>query len=237
MKRIMEDDEEAPLAQEDPVGLKVISHQPIAYTRSGSVDNLTGLALSADVAPRTDFATTWIIKFGNQVTQIQAPESVPVQEMCDRAALELGIGLKKWKSTIDRKGLRIHVNCTSPEPMAIQASIHFGNQEWAGKVNRSSSDKQLIREAQAQLGLEGTWHVRAAATILDVRTIETERIQVQIEKPPLPRGSEVVFDYHGTRRSKKTWDQAWDQARLPLRRGDRKRHTEGTKTKTRVVLG
>jgi hypothetical protein len=189
LKRLVIDSDtpELPSDYEEPVGLKTIEHRPIMFTRSGSADDLRGISLKADVAPKSDLSATWIIKFGNKVTQVQAQEGANVQEICDRAAIELGIGIKKWKTTIDRKGLRIHVNCTSPEPIAMQASIHFGNQEWAGKVNRTYSDIQLVEEARIQLGLEGEWRVRHAVTILDVRTIEAERVEVEIERPPLPK--------------------------------------------------
>jgi ribonuclease HI len=101
----------------------------------------------------------------------------------------------------------------------MQASIHFGNQEWAGKVNRTYSDIQLVEEARIQLGLEGTWQVRHAVTILDVRTIEAERVEEEIERAPLPRDSEVVFDYHGTQKSEalKARATAWDQAQTAQR--------------------
>jgi hypothetical protein len=218
MKRLLEesDTQRQPPESEDeePVGLKAIAHRPIAFTRSGSADDLRGIVLSTDAPPSSDLMATWIIKFGNKVTQVQALEGSKVQEICDRAAVELGIGIKKWKTTIDRRGLRIHVTCTSSEPIVVKASIHFGNQEWAGNVNKTFTDDQLVQEAQAQLGLEETWQVRAAVSILGVRTIEAERIEVEIERPPLPRDSEVVFDYHGTRRTVvlKAGATAWDQA-------------------------
>jgi hypothetical protein len=118
LKCVAVDSEPEPIPeQEEPIGLKAISHipvhKPVMFTRSGSADDLRGVALSADIAPKSDLSATWIIKFGNKVTQVMAEEGPNVQEFCDRAAIELGIGIKKWKTTIDRKGLRIHVNCTS----------------------------------------------------------------------------------------------------------------------------
>jgi hypothetical protein len=220
LKRLVADSEPEPEPdQEEPVGLKVIhhkqiAHKPVMFTRSGSADDIKGVALSADVPPKSDLLATWIIKFGNEVTQVTAEEGSNVQEVCDRAAIELGIGIKKWTTTIDRKGSRIFVYCTSPEPIAQEASIHFGNQEWAGKVNRGYSDVELVREAQTQLGLEGTWQVRHSVTVSDVRTIEAERIEQEIERPALPRDSEVVFDFYGTQKAValKAGATAWDQA-------------------------
>jgi hypothetical protein len=120
---------------------------------------------------------------------------------------------------IDRKGLRIYVTCTSSDPIVVKASIHFGNQEWAGNVNRTFTDEQLVQEAQLQLGLEGTWQVRNAVVILGVRTIEAERIETDVERPPLPKDAEVVFDFHGTRKTVelKAGATAWDQAQAAQR--------------------
>jgi hypothetical protein len=220
LKLIAPDSEPEPDSeQEDPVGLKAIpykpsAHKPVMFTRSGSADDLRGVALSLDTDPKTDLIPTWIIKFGNKVTQITAPENSEVQELCDRAAVELGIGIMKWKTTIERKSSRIFVKCILPEPIAQDASIHSGNQEWAGKVNRGYSDDQILTEAQAQLGLEGTWSVRHSVIIEDVRTIEAQRIEVEIVRPHLPKDSEVVFDFQGTQKvvPLKAGASAWDQA-------------------------
>jgi hypothetical protein len=179
MKRIVEstDDKVAPppLEEDEAVGLKAMAHLPISHTSSGSADDLRGWALDAGVPPTTDLLTRWTIKFGNQVTQIHAPENIPVEEVCDRAALNLGLGLKKWTIKAQRRPAQIMVWCSSPVPLAIQASIHFGNQEWAGKANRTYTDPQLVREAQAQLGLEGKWTVRVGTMAGDVRLVEAER--------------------------------------------------------------
>jgi hypothetical protein len=153
------------------------------------------------MVPKTDFIATWVLKFGHQVTQIAAPENAEVQEVCDRAVVQLGIGLKKWKTTVDRKGSRIFVTCILPEPIVQEASIHFGNVEWAGKVNRTYADDQILREAQTQLGIEGTWNVRHSTVDQHVRKIEAERIETVIDKPALPKDSEVVFDFNGTRQT------------------------------------
>jgi hypothetical protein len=171
------------------------------FTRSGSMDDIRGVALAADAVPKTDLIMTWILKFGHQVTQISAPENADVQEVCDRAAIQLGIGLKKWKTTVDRRGSRIFVTCILPEPIVQEASIHFGNIEWAGKVNRNHPDDQLLREAQVQLGIEGTWNVRRATVSNDVKSIEAERVETVIDRPELPRDSEVIFDLNGTKRT------------------------------------
>jgi hypothetical protein len=176
-------------------------HKPVMFTRSGSIDDVRGVALSADAAPKTDLIVTWIVRFGNQVTQITAAENSNVGELCDRAAVELGIGIKKWQTTIDRKGSRIFVNCRAPEPIAQDASVHFGNQEWAGKVNRRYSDAEIVSEAQTQLGLEGTWTVRNSVVVKDVKTIEAQREEADIVNPPLPRDSEFVFDLAGTQKT------------------------------------
>jgi hypothetical protein len=73
--------------------------------------------------------------------------------------------------------------------------------EWAGKVNRTYADDQILREAQVQLGIEGTWNVRHFVIVDDTRKIEAERIEVVIDKPALPRASEVVFDFNDTKKT------------------------------------
>jgi hypothetical protein len=49
---------------------------------------------------------------------------------------------------------------------------------------------------------------------LDVRTIEAERIEENLDFPVLPRDADVVFDYHGTKKTVqlKAGANAWDQA-------------------------
>jgi hypothetical protein len=80
LKKLVVDSDapEPPSDFEEPVGLKAIEHRPIMFTRSGSVDDLRGISLKADVAPKSDLSATSIVKFGNKVTQIQAqvPKSI-----------------------------------------------------------------------------------------------------------------------------------------------------------------
>jgi hypothetical protein len=224
LKVISEDSEAQPIPDSDVEeisSLKSIPSRcstpippPPMFTRSGSADDLRGVGLAADVVPKTDYIARWVLKFGNKVTQITAPENAEVQEVCDRAAIQLGIGLKKWKTTIDRKGSRIFVTCILPELIFQEASIHFGNIEWAGKVNRTYEDDRILREAQTQLGIEGTWNVRHVVIDQDVRKIEAERIEVVIDRPDLPKDSEVTFDFNGTRKTVtlKSGATAFDQA-------------------------
>jgi hypothetical protein len=190
LKALSEDSESQPIPQsdyEDGSSLKAIPSRcstpippPPMFTRSGSADDLRGVALAADVVPTTDLIATWILRFGNKVTQIMAPENSEVQELCDRAAVQLGIGIKQWKTTVERKGSRIFVTCILPESIAQEAVIHFGSIEWAGKVKRSYDDEQLVREAQKQLGIEGTWNPREAVVVDDVRNIEATRTETVI---------------------------------------------------------
>jgi hypothetical protein len=139
MKKFVEpaDDEDTPPTpdiEEETSGLKAIVHRPLAvsYTKSGSVDDLR--ALAADDPPKTNFMAMWVIKFGPRVTQIMAPENTPIDEICDRAAVDLGLELKKWLVVVERRAGRISILCTSPDPHHVPASIHLGNQERAGKV-------------------------------------------------------------------------------------------------------
>jgi hypothetical protein len=142
------------------------------FTRSSSAGDLRGIALVSDVVPKTDYIATWILKFGKKVIQITAPENSEVQDMCDRAAVQLGIGIKQWQTTIERKGTRIFVTCVLPESIDQEAVIHFGGIEWAGKVRRSYDDETLVQEAQVQRGIEGRWSPRESLVVNDVRIIE-----------------------------------------------------------------
>lgn len=54
--------------------------------------------------------------------------------------------LKKWEIKIERRPWQIAVRRTSPEQLATHASIHFGNQEWTGKVSRTHTDFQLVKD-------------------------------------------------------------------------------------------
>jgi hypothetical protein len=218
MKRPPEDSDGQPQPPEsdaeEPVGLRAIEHKPGAFKRSMSSDDLKGILVSADAPPASDLIVTWVVKIGDRVNQLQAPENTEVREICDRAAVEMHLKIRKWKTTVRRNGSRIFVTCTSPEQIVIKASIHFGNQEWAGNANSSFTDIQLVQEAQTQLGIEGTWKVRTAVTILDVRIIEAEREEVEIVRPPLPKDAEVTFDFQGTKKTValKAEANAWDQA-------------------------
>jgi hypothetical protein len=78
------------------------------------------------VVPKSDYLATFVVKIGDHMTQLNAPESTEIAEICDRAAVEMGLKIRKWKTVIQRNGLRIFVACTSPEPIIIKASIHFG---------------------------------------------------------------------------------------------------------------
>jgi hypothetical protein len=50
--------------------------------------------------------------------------------------------------------------------------------------------------------------------ILGTRTIEAEREEIEIDRPSLPKDSDVIFDFHGTKRTVKlsAGANAWDQA-------------------------
>jgi hypothetical protein len=97
-----------------------------------------------------------------------------------------------------KMGSRIYVTCILPESISQEAVIHFGTLEWAGKVKRSYDDEQLVREAQKQLGIEGTWNPREAVIVDDVRNIEAIKSETIIDKPDLPKDANVTFNYGGT---------------------------------------
>jgi hypothetical protein len=139
---------------------------------------------STVTAPKTDDLIT-------AVTQLIAPENAPIQSLIDRASLSLGIEPRHWETQVEK---RLHVTsiyCSSRTPRITTASIHFGNQEWAGKVNNDYPDSQLVREAQAQLEIEGTWRVRVATVIDKVHTIEAERIDEDQPHSPMPETTKL----------------------------------------------
>jgi hypothetical protein len=67
------------------------------------------------------------------------------------------------------------------------------------------------------LGIEGEWIVPTALTLRGTRTIEAEKIEDDLEYPILPKDSEAIFDYHGTRKKAqlKAGANVWDQAQAP----------------------
>jgi hypothetical protein len=115
------------------------------------------------------------------------------------------------------------VICSSLEPQAVEAVIHFGNQEWAGKVNCLCTADRLVREAQVQLGIEGERRVRSAITLCKVRTIEAEKVEIDQEHEVLPRDAEVTLDYHGTKKTVqlKAGADVWNQAKQHRQRLER----------------
>jgi hypothetical protein len=76
MKRPPEESDDQPQPPEsdveEPTGLKAIEHRPGGFRRSGSMDDLRGIAVRTDVPPKSDLEATWIVKIGDRVTQIQA---------------------------------------------------------------------------------------------------------------------------------------------------------------------
>jgi hypothetical protein len=208
MKTISEDSEAPPMPDSEVEDISSLQSIPTRrsspvppspkFTRSGSVGDLRGVALAADTVPKSDLLVTWILKFGNKCTQITAPENSEVQDICDRAAVRLGIGIKQWQTTIDRKGSQIYVTCILPESIIQDAKVRFGSLEWGGKVRRSLDDETITREAQIQLGIEGTWNPREAVVIDDVRHIEAIKSEAIIDKPDLPIDANVTFNYGGS---------------------------------------
>jgi hypothetical protein len=212
------DTQPMPEEPEAATGLGVIRYHktqivpPIIYIRSHTLDDLAWAA--KDTPPKTEFLVTWVIKFGLQVTERPAPENAPVDAICGQAAIELGPELKSWTKCVDQRGGVITVHCSSHDADVAHASIHFGNQEWVGKVNNTYTDLHLIREAQVQLEIEGQWKVRPSLVIDKVRTLEAEKIGDGQVCPPLPIDAEVTINYRGSTRKVqlKAGADAWTQS-------------------------
>jgi hypothetical protein len=152
-----------------PLGLRAIGYREIplisgvTMTRSLSSGDLRTIVAKPGLVPVSGLLVTWVVQFGATVTQIWAREDTPVNEICDRAALSIGIPLQQWDIRgPDRRGSVVTIHCRMLEKSGMGAGIHFGNQEWRGKVNVLYSDQRLVQEAQAQLDIEGRWNSDAS---------------------------------------------------------------------------
>jgi hypothetical protein len=201
------------IPEPEPLGLRAIEFKEtplittvggittsgVAIKRSLSSDDLKTFA--ADPAPvkKSDIGITWVVQFGEKVTQVWAREDTPVTEICDRAAMSIGVKPQQWDIMGPvRNGSIATIYCSIPDRDGMEAAIHFGNQEWKGNVNVLYSDHRLVQEAQAQLEIEGKWRVRAAVTVDRVRMIEAEKdLETQVY-PKLPEEAEVTFEFRGS---------------------------------------
>jgi hypothetical protein len=185
--------EEAPDVDErapEPNSLDAIPHVETptfkprfcSFVRSHSTDDL-GRAASPVLAQKSaDCLAKWTIMFGLTVVSCWAPEDAPAETVVSKAADAIGLKERGWRTKVAG---HFRIFCEDPTDVA-EASIHFGNMEWSGKVEPSYSNIQLIEAAQAQLEIEGRWQVRTVHWEGKVRCIEAEKISDETFYPPLP---------------------------------------------------
>jgi hypothetical protein len=131
--------------------------------------------------------------FGLTCVTYWAPEDASEEIVVAKAAESVGLRTTGWNF---RRADHWRIYCTDPFNVP-EASIHFGNMEWRGKVEPTYSNDQLITAAQSQLEIVGTWTTRSSHWEGNVHHIECEQIIDETVYPALTEESEVWFDFDG----------------------------------------
>jgi hypothetical protein len=164
------------------------------FARSLSFDGLSKPSPVPLAKRSPDTLACWTVSFGLQHVRYWAPESTSVEAIVNGAAAEAGIPKTQWRTRLDNK---FHIYCEDLTSGVREASIHFGNVEWRGKVDPTYGNLQLVRAAQAQSEIEGNWAVRTSHWDGQLRCLEAERLEPELVYPDLPEDSEVWFDFRG----------------------------------------
>jgi hypothetical protein len=122
-----------------------------------------------------------------------APEDAPEEVVISKAAESVGLKTTGWNW---RREAHWRIYCSDPANVP-EASIHFGNIEWRGKVEPTYSDDQLITAAQSQLEITGTWTSRTTHWEGNVHHIECEQAIDETVYPILADEAEVWFNFEG----------------------------------------
>jgi hypothetical protein len=122
-----------------------------------------------------------------------APEDAPEEVVIAKAAESVGLKTSGWNW---RREDHWRIYCTDPFNVP-EASIHFGNLEWFGKVEPTYSNDQLISAAQSQLEITGSWKVSSHYWEGNVQHIECEQISPEDVYPILTDEAEVWFNFEG----------------------------------------
>jgi ribonuclease HI len=165
-----------------------------SFVRSHSTEDLARKPSPVMTQKSADCLAKWTLMLGHTVVTYWAPEDAPVETVVDRAAAAVGIPKTQWRIRIAD---HFRIFCEDTTLGIPEASIHFGNMEWRGKVEPSCSSTQLIEGAQVQLEIEGKWQMRTEHWGGRVRCIEAERISEELFYPPLPEETEIWFNFGG----------------------------------------
>jgi hypothetical protein len=79
-----------------PISVGDITTSGTLFTRSLSADDLKTFTMDPAPIKKSDIGITWVVQFGEKVTQVWAREDTPVTEICDRAAMSIGIKPRQW---------------------------------------------------------------------------------------------------------------------------------------------
>jgi ribonuclease HI len=166
----------------------------VSFPRSLSSDDLKGTPSVPLGGKSADSLTKWVVMFGPTCVTYWAPEDAPEEIVVAKAAQSIGLKDKGWRI---RRGDKWNIYCSDSSNVP-EASIHFGNIEWRGKVEPTYSNDQLIASAQSQLSIVGTWKVRSSHWEDHVHHIECEQTEEEPFRPPLPEEAEVHFNFEGS---------------------------------------
>jgi hypothetical protein len=100
------------------------------FPRSFSSDDLKGTPAPVLEGKSADTLTKWVVMFGLRCVTYWAPEDAPVEIVVAKAAASIGLKTTGWRM---RRGDKWNIYCSDPSNVP-EASIHFGNIEWRGKV-------------------------------------------------------------------------------------------------------
>jgi hypothetical protein len=193
------DDQEPPSPEPDTLDaiphVAVPTFRPpvVSFPRSLSSDDLKSGAPDPVFQKSADSLAKWTVMFGPTVVNYWAPEDAPEEIVVAKAAEAIGVMTAGWRI---RRADHWRIYCSDPTNVP-EASIHFWNMEWRGKVEPTYSNDRLITAAQSQLEITGTWKVRSAHWENHVHCIECEQVSDETFYPPLPEETEVWFNFSG----------------------------------------
>jgi ribonuclease HI len=164
-----------------------------SFPRSLSSDDLKGTPAPDLGVKSVDSLTKWVVMFGLTCVTYWAPEDASEEIVVAKASTSIGLSPSGWRI---RRGDKWNIYCSDSSNVP-KASIHFGNIELRGKVEPTYSNDQLIRAAQSQLDIVGTWKVRSSHWEDHVHHIECEQVDDEELHRPLPEESEVYFNFDG----------------------------------------
>jgi hypothetical protein len=203
------------------------------FPRSLSSDDLKGTPAIPVGGKSADTITKWVVMFGLTRVTYWAPETAPLEIVVSKAAATIGLKPTGWRI---RRGDKWNIYCSDSSNVP-EASIHFGNIEWRGKVEPTYSNDQLITAAQTQLDIVGTWRVRSSHWEDHVHCIECEQAPDETFRPPLPEESEVHFNFEGCIKKPRFLKERTQLLRPPKLRNWSKKPLFVDRSNTVVIIG